>query len=75
MSEILGCSASVGNVKISSLDFVDDGVIFVDLKVLNEESEPLALHVSWVKSKIQDFNDILDAAMFSVPICGEDVDC
>ena len=44
------------------------------LEVLSEESEPLGLRVSWVKTKIQAFNDILDAAIFSVPICGEDVE-
>ena len=36
------------------------------LEVLNEESEPLGLRVSWVKTKIQAFNDILDAAILSV---------
>ncbi len=41
--------------------------------MLNEESEPLGLWVSWVKMKIQAFNDILDAAILSVPVCGEDV--
>ena len=30
--------------------------------------------VSWVKTKIQAFNDILDAAIPSVPVCGEDVE-
>ena len=30
--------------------------------------------VSWVKTKIQAFNDILDAAILSVPVCGEDVE-
>ena len=44
------------------------------LKVLNEESEALGLRVSWVKTKIQAFNDILDAAILSVPICYEDVE-
>ena len=44
------------------------------LEVLNEESEPLGLRVSWIKTKIQAFNDILDAAVLSVPICGEDVE-
>ena len=29
---------------------------------------------SWVKTKIQAFNDILDAAILSVPVCGEDVE-
>ena len=42
--------------------------------MLNEESEPLGLRVSWVKTKIQDFNDILDTAVLSVPVCGEDVE-
>ena len=71
-----------GNVKFSDLDFADDAVIFVEtldillgaLKVLNEESEPLGLWVSCVKTKIQAFNDILDAAVLSVPVCGEDVE-
>ena len=42
--------------------------------MLNEESEPLGLQVSWVKTKIQAFNDILDAAILSVPVYGEDVE-
>ena len=41
--------------------------------MLNEESEPLGLWVSCVKTKIQAFNDTLDAIL-SVPVCGEDVD-
>ena len=44
------------------------------LEELNEESEPLGLRVSWVKTEIQAFNDILDAAILSVPICSEDVE-
>ena len=42
--------------------------------MLNEESEPLGFWVFWVKIKIQAFNDILDTAILSVPVCGEDVD-
>ena len=42
--------------------------------MLNEESEPRGLRVSWVKTKNQAFNDILDAAVLSVPVCGEDVE-
>ena len=82
MSERSSCGASFGNVKISDLDFADDAVIFAEtldillgaLEMLNEESEPLGLRVSWVKTKIQAFNDILDAAVQSVPICREDVE-
>jgi len=82
MSERSSCGASFGNVKISDLDFVDDAVIFAEtrdillgaLEVLNEESEPQGLWVSWVKTKIQAFNGILDTAILSVPVCGEDVE-
>ena len=82
MSERSSCGASFGNVKISDLDFADDAVIFAEtldillgaLEVLNEESEPLGLRVSWVKTKIQAFGDILDAAVLSVSVCGEDVE-
>ena len=44
------------------------------LVVLNDESEPLGLRLSWVKTKIQAFNDVLDAAVLSVPVCGENVE-
>ena len=55
--------------RLKSLD-----ILLGALEVLNEESEPLGLQVSWVKTKIQAFNDILDAAILSVPVCGEDVE-
>ena len=82
MSERSSCGASFGNVKMSDLDFADDAVILAEtldillgaLEVLNEESEPLALWLSSVKTKIQAFNDILDAAILSAPVCGEDVE-
>ena len=84
MTEGSSCGASFGNVKISDLDFTDDAVIFVEiletllgaLKVLNEESKLLGLWVSWVKTKIQAFNNILDicTSILSVPVCGEDVE-
>ena len=82
MAERSSCGASFGNVKISDLDFADNAVIIAEaldillgaLKVLNEESEPLELRVSWVKTNIQAFNDILEAPILSVPVCGEDVE-
>ena len=81
MSERSSCGALFGNVNISDFDFTDDSVIFVKmldtlmgvLEALIEELEPLGLWVSWVKTKIQACNDILDAAIRSVPVCGEDV--
>ena len=42
--------------------------------MLNEESEPLGLRVSFVKTKIQAFYDLLDAAILSVPVCDEEVE-
>ena len=74
MSERSSCGASFGNVKISDLDFADSGYPLGTLEVMNEESEPLGLRVSWVKTKIQAFNDILNAAILSVHICGEDAE-
>ena len=49
-------------------------ILFGALKVLNEESELLGLCVSWVKTKIQAFIDILDAAILPVHVCCEDDD-
>ena len=37
---------------------------------LSEEAEPLALRVSWIKSKVQAFVDILDATTESIPASG-----
>ena len=59
----------LGMSRYLTLIYPDDAVIFAEtldillgaLEVLNEESEPLGLRVSWVKTKIQAFNDILDA--------------
>ena len=42
--------------------------------MLNEESELLGLRLSCVKTNIQAFNDILDAAILSIPVCGEEVE-
>ena len=82
MSNRSSCRASFGNVKISDLDLADDAVIFAEtldilfgaLEVLNKSSELWGLWVSWIKTKIQAFNDMLDAAIFSVPVCGVDVE-
>ena len=78
MSETSSCGASFVIVKIADPDFADDAVIFAEtrdilsgaLEVLNEELEPLGLRASWVKTKTQAFNDILDNALLSVPVCG-----
>ena len=82
LSKRSSCGASFGNGKISDLEFADDAIIFAEtldillgaLEVLNEKLELLGLRVSSVKTKIQAFIDILDAAILSVPVCGEDVE-
>uniref|UniRef100_A0A8C3A210 Reverse transcriptase domain-containing protein n=1 Tax=Cyclopterus lumpus TaxID=8103 RepID=A0A8C3A210_CYCLU len=82
MSVASGCGVSFGNDRFSDLDFADDAVIFAEsldvltwaLVSLGEESEPLGLRISWIKTKVQAFNDVLAAAVESVPVCGENVE-
>ncbi|KAG0726291.1 Ubiquitin carboxyl-terminal hydrolase 30 [Chionoecetes opilio] len=65
------CGASVGNTKITDLVFADDAVIFAEslevlvmaLEALHEEAKPLGLKVSWLKTKVQVFGDLLDEAV------------
>ena len=79
MSEKSGCGVSFGTVRISDLHFADDAVIFAEttevlpgaLDSLSEEAEPLGLRVSWIKTKVQAFGDILDATTESIPVSGE----
>ncbi|KAG0724278.1 Sodium-coupled monocarboxylate transporter 1 [Chionoecetes opilio] len=76
------CGASVGNTKITDLVFADDAVIFAEslevlvmaLEALHEEAKPLGLEVSWLKTLVQVFGDLLDEAVQSVHACGEDIE-
>ncbi|KAG0711101.1 putative uncharacterized transposon-derived protein F52C9.6 [Chionoecetes opilio] len=76
------CGASVDNTKITDLVFADDAVIFAEslevlvmaLEALHEEAKPLGLEVSWLKTKVQVFGDLLDEAVHSVHACGEDIE-
>ena len=76
------CGASFGEEWITDLDFADDAVIFAEtvdilaecLDTLSEEAEPLGLRVSWIKTKIQAFGDILDAAVDAIPVGRENVE-
>ena len=71
----LGMSRSltlISQMMQSSLRRLD--ILLGALEVPIEASEPLRLQVSWVNTKIQAFNDILDAAILSVSVCGEDVE-
>ncbi len=82
MADGSGCGTSFGEVRISDLDFADDAVIFAEiveilieaLEKLSEESEPLGLRVSWVKTKVQAFNGILGPAVQSVTVGRESVE-
>ncbi|KAG0711040.1 hypothetical protein GWK47_021529 [Chionoecetes opilio] len=76
------CGASIGNTKITDLVFADDAVIFAEslevlvmaLEALHEEAKPLGLEVSWLLTKVQVFGDLLDEAVQSVHVCGEDIE-
>ncbi len=82
VGETSGCGVSFGDVRITDLDFADDAVIFAEtadilteaLESLSEEAEPLGLRVSWIKTKIQAFGDMLDDAIDSLPVAGENVE-
>ena len=60
------CGVSFGDVRITDLDYADNVVILAEtketlpeaLETLSEESEPLGLRVSWIKTKIQAFGDV-----------------
>ncbi len=76
------CGASVGDIKVTDLDFADDAVIFAEtlgvvelaLETLSEESKPLGLAVSWAKTKAIDFGNFLGREQQSVHTCGEDIE-
>ncbi|KAG0697185.1 Tetratricopeptide repeat protein 17 [Chionoecetes opilio] len=76
------CGASLGNTKITNLAFADDAVIFAEslevlvmaLEALHEETKPLGLEVSWLKTKVQVFGGLLDETVQSVHACGEDIE-
>ena len=73
------CGASVGDVNISDLDFADDAVILAELLdvlesslvILKEETVPLGLEISWTKTRLQAFSDLMDEAVLALSIQGE----
>jgi hypothetical protein len=76
-----GCGVSFGDVRVSDLDFADDVALFTEtadalvgsLGTMSSECEALGLRVSWAKTKIQAFNDALDAAVENLSVDGENV--
>ena len=56
-----------------------NGILTQDSRIPSPPPQPLSQHqawlwFSWVKTNIQAFIDSLDAAILSVPVCGEDVE-
>ena len=76
------CGATLGNIKVTDLDFADAVAILsesletlvVALNAFSNELKPLGLEVSWTKTKIQDFGDLLGEPVRSVRACGEDIE-
>lgn len=76
------CGASIGNFKVTDLDFADDAVILAEtlevleiaLEALHEEAKPLGLSVNWTKTKVQEFGNLLDVDVQSVHVCGENIE-
>ncbi|KAG0714137.1 hypothetical protein GWK47_014692 [Chionoecetes opilio] len=69
MQKIRAISFMVGfPPKITDLVFADDAVIFAEslevlvtaIEALREEAKPLGFEVSWLKTKVQVFGDLLD---------------
>ncbi|XP_069971442.1 uncharacterized protein [Penaeus vannamei] len=61
------CGATLGNIKVTDLDFADDVAILSEsletlvaaLDAFSNEAKPLGLEVSWTKTKVQEFGDLL----------------
>ena len=77
LSEKSGCGVSFETVRIIDLDFADDAETNevlscgAALELVSEEAEPIGLRVSWIKTKVQAFGDILDATIEPIPVRGE----
>ncbi|XP_069993526.1 uncharacterized protein [Penaeus vannamei] len=72
------CGATLGNIKVTDLDFTDAAILSESLKSLvvaldafSNEAKPLGLEVSRTKTKIQDFRTLGEPVQ-SVHACGED---
>ena len=75
------CGVFIGDNRFTDLDFANDAVIFAEiltslpqaLEALSKEAGPLGLEVSWVKTKIQEFERLLDDAQ-SISLEGQSVE-
>ena len=73
--------ATLGNIKVTDLDFADDVAILsesleslvVALDAFFNEANTLGLEVSWTKTKIQDFENLLGEPVQSVRACSKNI--
>ncbi|XP_069992020.1 uncharacterized protein [Penaeus vannamei] len=76
------CGATLVNIKVTDLDFADDIAILseslvtlvVALDALSNEAKSLGLEVSWTKTKILDFGDLLGEPVRSACAYGEEIE-
>lgn len=76
------CGATLGNIKITDLDFADDvailseflGSLIAALDAFSNEAKPLGLRVSWTKTKIQNFGGLLGEPVQLIRACSENVE-
>ena len=76
------CGTSIGEFRVTDLDFADDVAIFAEtlevligaLDAFHNTAGPLGLKISWIKTKIQAFGGLLDDAVQSVQVHGENVE-
>ncbi|XP_076039380.1 uncharacterized protein LOC143024457 [Oratosquilla oratoria] len=76
------CGASLGNTKVTDLVFADDAtllaemleILVVGLESLHREARPFRPEVSWTKTKVQEFEALLDDTVQSVHAYGMDTE-
>ena len=79
MSEKSGCGVSIETVRFTDPDFADEAFVYAEttevgaVDSLSEEEKPHLLRVSWIKTMVQSFDDILDETVESIPVNGGNV--
>ena len=75
------CGVSINIVRITDFDFADDAVMIAErtevfvgaFESLSAKGEPLGLRVSWNKTKVQAYGDIMDRTIKSTLVSCENV--
>ncbi|XP_070000270.1 uncharacterized protein [Penaeus vannamei] len=84
-TRIIGLIASLyigADSTVTDYDFAVDFAIISDsletlvvvLDAISNEAKPLGLDVSWIKTKVQDFGNLLREPVWLVRACGEDIE-